>query len=276
MDAVGEVNRDGALRQVDNIALRREDEDFVREDIDLQSLEVLLRVAELLLQVDHLAQPAHLLVDGARRLRALARLLILPVCRNAELRYLVHRKRADLDLERIAARHDRRVQRLVAVRLRHGDVVLEAARNRLPHRVDDAEHAVAVLDRVDEHADGREVVNLAEVLVVALHLLVDAVEVLRAAADICLDIRLRELLLDLLDGRIDEALALLALLLDILDEIVVDLRLEIAQAEVLELPLDARDAEAVRERRVDLNRLARDALLLVLAHVLERAGGRPA
>ena len=94
---------------------------------------------------------------------------------------------------------------------------------------------------------------------------------LRAAADICLDIRLRELLLDLLDGRIDEALALLALLLDILDEIVVDLRLEIAQAEVLELPLDARDAEAVRERRVDLDRLARDALLLVLAHVLERA-----
>lgn len=94
---------------------------------------------------------------------------------------------------------------------------------------------------------------------------------LRAAADVRLDVRLGELLLDLLDGRIDERLALLALLLDVLDEVVVDLRLEIAQAEVLKLPLDARDAEAVRERRVDLNRLARDALLLVLAHVLERA-----
>ena len=94
---------------------------------------------------------------------------------------------------------------------------------------------------------------------------------LRAAADVRLDVRLGELLLDLLDGRIDERLALLALLLDILDEVVVDLRLEIAQAEVLKLPLDARDAETVRERRVDLNRLARDALLLVLAHVLERA-----
>ena len=271
VDAVSKVNRDGALRQVDDVTLRREDEDLIREDVDLERLEVLLRVAEFLLQVDHLAQPAHLLVDGTRCLGALARFLVFPVRGDAVLRDLMHRKRADLDLERIAARHDRRVQGLIAVRLRHGDVVLEAARDWLPHRVDDAEHAVAVLDRVDEHAHGREVVDLAELLVVALHLLVDAVEMLRAAADVRLDVRLSELLLDLLDGRIDERLALLALLLDVLDEVVVDLRLEIAQAEVLKLPLDARDAEAVRERRVDLDGLARDALLLVLAHVLERA-----
>ena len=65
---------------------------------------------------------------------------------------------------------------------------------------------------------------------------------LGAAADIRLDVGFCELLLDLLDGRIDEGLAFLALLLDVLDEVVVDFRLEIAQAEILEFPFDARDA----------------------------------
>ena len=51
----------------------------------------------------------------------------------AELRDAVHLMRADLDLDRLTGvRDDRRVERLVAVRLRHRDVVLEAARHRLP------------------------------------------------------------------------------------------------------------------------------------------------
>ncbi len=41
-------------------------------------------------------------------------------------------------------------------------------------------------------------------------------------------------------------------------------------AQVLELALERLDAEAVRERRVDLHRLARDALLRLGLHVLER------
>ena len=48
-------------------------------------------------------------------------------------------------------------------------------------------------------------------------------------------------------------------------------RIEILEGEVLELPADARDSEPVRERRVDLVRLLRDALLLVFRQELERA-----
>ena len=48
MDAVSKVDRDRALRQVDDIALRCEDEDFIREDIELQGIHEFLRVAGIL------------------------------------------------------------------------------------------------------------------------------------------------------------------------------------------------------------------------------------
>ena len=56
-----------------------------------------------------------------------------------------------------------------------------------------------------------------------------------------------------------------------LDELPVLLRLEVLEREVLELPLDLPHAEPMRERRVDLHRLARDALLLLRRQVLEGA-----
>ena len=271
VDAVGEINRDGAFRQVDDVAIRREDEDFVREDVNFERLEILARVTVFLLEIDHLAQPAHLLIHLAARNGALALLLVLPVRRDAVFRDLVHLERADLDFERVALRHDRRVQRLVAVRLRHGDVVFETARNRLPHGVDDAEHAIAVLDGIDEDAHSREVVDFADVLVVALHLLIDRIKVLGAAGNLSFDLRLFEFFANLHDGVVDKGLALLAFLLDALDEVIVFFGLEVAQAEVFELPFDVRNAEAVRERRVDLDGLFRDALLLLARHVFERA-----
>ena len=136
--------------------------------------------------------------------------------------------------------------------------------------MDDAEHAIAVLDGIDEDAHGREVVDFADVLVVALHLLIDGIKVLRAAGNLSFDLRLFEFFANLHDGVVDKGLALLALLLDALDEVIVFLGLEVAQAEVFEFPFDVRNAEAVRERRVDLDGLFRDALLLLAWHVFER------
>ena len=76
----------------------------------------------------------------------------------------------------------------------------------------------------------------------------------------------------------DVALARRALRLDELGDLLVALRLQVAEREVLELPLDLPDAEAVGQRRVDLHRLLRgaDALLGRLgverAHVVEAVG----
>ena len=91
--------------------------------------------------------PSH--ARSAASLSLLGALLVAPVRRDAELRRAVHVARADLDLQRLAARaHDRGVQRLVHVRLGHGDVVLEPAGDRRPQRVHGAQRAVAVAQRL--------------------------------------------------------------------------------------------------------------------------------
>ena len=154
VDVIGKVDGVRAFRQVDDIAARRKDKDLVGEYVELQCLEEFLRIIVFLLEADHLTQPRHLLIVLITRADAPPRFLVLPVRRDAELGDLVHRLGADLDLERIPLRHDGRMQGLIAVGLRHGNIVLEPPRDRLPHRVDDAEHTIAVLDRRDEDAHG--------------------------------------------------------------------------------------------------------------------------
>ena len=271
VDAVGKIDRIRSFRQVQYIALRRKDKDLIGEDIDLQGLEIFFRVLEFLLQAHHLAEPVHLLVDFRSGTDALARFLVLPMGGDTKLRHLMHGERADLDFERVAFRHDRRVQRLIAVRFRHSDIVLEPSRHRFPHRMDDAEHRIAVLHGLDEDTHGREVIDFTELFMAALHLAVDAVKMLRTAADFRLDAGFCELSADLLHRVVDESLALPPFLLDVVDEVVVDFRLEITQAEILQFPFDAGDAEPVRERCIDLDGLAGDALLLLGRHIFQRA-----
>ena len=165
--------------------LRREHEDLVLEDVELDALDELRRVADVALPVHELAQPGELRVVLAVGLRAF---LVAPVGGDADLADLVHRVGPDLDLERLAVEGDHRgVEGLVEVVLGDRDVVVELARDRPPQRVDDAERRVAVRDVVDEDPDRVDVVDLAELGALALHLLPDAVDVLRAALELGLD-----------------------------------------------------------------------------------------
>ena len=128
--------------------------------------------------------------------------------------------------------------------------------------MDDAEDAVAVAYRVDKDADGREVVDLGELLGLAGHLLPDGVHVLRPAGDVGLDANLLQLAGQDLAEVGNERLAVGAVARDAADDVFVRVWLEVAERQVLELPLDLADAEPVRERRVDVERLARDLAAL--------------
>ena len=57
MDRVGEVERGGAARQRDDLRLRREHVDRIREQVDLHVFEEFGRVAGLLLDVEQRLQP---------------------------------------------------------------------------------------------------------------------------------------------------------------------------------------------------------------------------
>ena len=72
-------------------------------------------------------------------------------------------------------------------------------------------------------------------------------------------------------GLGDVALALVALLADEALDLLVLARVQRREGEVLELPLDRVDAEPVRQRRVDLERLLGLLDLLLLRHRVERA-----
>src|SRR6185503_4282070 len=97
----------------------------------------------------------------------------------------------------------------------------------------------------------------------APHLRGDRPEMLRASRELGADAALLELARERLHGLLDVALAHLAPRGELLGELLVVVGLEILEREVLELPLDLPDAEAVGERRVDLHRLLSDPPLLL-------------
>ena len=140
------------------------------------------------------------------------------------------------------------------------------------------ERAVAVLDRVDDDADADEVVDLVELLAAHDHLLVDRPVVLRPAAHVGADLELVEAGANGFEHLREVGLPLPRRLEHHRLDLGVPLGVQHREREILELPLDVLHAEAVRERRVDVERLLRDAPLLRLrqrrdgSHVVQAVG----
>ena len=172
------------------------------------------------------------------------------------LRLHVHLFGADLHFQGLAlGTDDRGVERAVCVRLRARDVVVEFALDRCPQVVHDAEHRVALADVADDHAHGTDVVEPLEGHVLAAHLSPDRIEVLRPPLDRRGDAHRTELGLELRDDALDVGLAVVALLVEELRDLPVEVRLGEAEGVILELPLELRHAETVGERREELERL---------------------
>src|SRR5262249_38266647 len=182
--------------------------DLFGVQLDLEVLDELLGIADFLLPFQKLPEPDEVAIVA---LIADSSFLVLPVCCDAFLGHPMHFYRPDLDLERHAVfADDRGVQRLIAVRTRHRDEVLDAAGDRRPGLMDDAERRVAVLDAFGHHTNGDEVVHLLELDLLALQLLTDAPEAFDAAVDLgdrylrFSQLR-RERLLELLDHAFSRA-----------------------------------------------------------------------
>src|ERR1700760_421357 len=92
-----------------------------------------------------------------------------------------------------------------------------------------------------------------------------------ASGDLRLDAELCELAREVFAGLVDIALAIVALRRDEALDLLVLARVKRREREILELPLQRVDTEAVSKRRVDVERLARLLHLLLLRHRLDRA-----
>ena len=259
VNRVREVDRRRVDRKRDDLAFRREDEHLVLVEVDLDRIEERVRVLRLRLCLDEALQPRKVTrLHGGRTVTPPGSpgVLVAPVRGDPVLGDLVHLSGADLALhEAPVGPHHRRVQRLVEVELRHRDVVLEPALNRLPRGVDGAQGGVAVLHRIDQHPDADEVVDVVELLALDDHLLVDRPVVLLPAAHLGLDVQLGQPGLHIGERGGQVALALGRTSGHHVLELGVLPRFEGRKAEVLELVFDLADAEAMGERSVDVERL---------------------
>ena len=131
-----------------------------------------------------------------------------------------------------------------------------------PAPVHDAERRVAFGNRGHHHAHGAHVEQLLEGQLLALHLAVDAVDVFRPAVDLSGDAGRAQLLAQRGAQRVDVVLAVGAPLVERGGHAAVLIGLEVAEGQILELPLQLPDAEAIGERCVHGARLERPPLAL--------------
>ena len=224
----------------------------------------------VLLQLDQLPEPREVMIQ---LVGGLAVLLVKPMRRNAVFGRAMHVARPDLDLVELTTRaEDGRMERLVPVGLGAGDVILDPLLQRRPRVVDDAEHVVTIGDGVHQHTNREEVIDLLERLAALLHLLEDGPEVLGPADDLpAHDPGAAQFLGQRYPHALDGAVPLHPASFHLPCQLLVIVRLEVLEREVLELRLHACHAEAVRERRIQLAGFERDALALVGRQRIQRA-----
>ena len=186
---------------------------------------------------------------------------------------------AYLDFDAFAVRpDDRGVQALVAIGLGHGNIVLEAPVHRLPLRMHQPQHAVAVPDVLDQHAEGHDIVHFIQGKILGLHLFPDAVLVLDAAVDLALHAIGGQEVLDQPHHLFDDPLFHHLMLFQPVVYLIVDIRLKVLEAQVFQVPLEQIQAQAVGQRRVDVHGFLSNAPLLVgllkvqRAHIVQAVG----
>lgn len=198
--------------------------------------------------------------------------LVAPVGADPQLSLFVHRVGTDLHFQHLALRaDDRRVQRAVTVLLGVGDVVVELFRNVPPQGVDDPQRGVAVAHFRDQHAHRAHIVDLAELQALALHFAPDRIDVFGPAADVGVDAGGLQFVLQLVHHIGDEALTIEAPLVQQLGDLLVLLRLQVTEGQVLQLPLDMADTKAMSQRCVDVEDFPGDPVALLVVGVFHRA-----
>ncbi len=261
MNGIGEVDHVGLTRQRDQLALRREAEHLVVEQLELGVLEKLFRIGALGQDADGVAQPGKgvglMLEPLGRRAHAF---LVERVRGDTEFRDLVHLLGADLQLDALVAGTDHGgVERTVVVLLRRRDVVLEAAGHHRPGGVHHAERAVAGFDILHHDAEAVDVGELFEADRFALHLGPDRKRLLAAAIDARGDAVLLQVLGELAFDLADQIAVAVGERIEPLLHHRIGFRIERVEREILELLAHLLHAHAAGERRIDVQRLLGDA-----------------
>ena len=111
---------------------------------------------------------------------------------------------------------------------------------------------ITVIDRINDDTNCDQIIDFIDAAIDSLHLAVDAVQMLRAAADGSMDACVRHLFDDALHGVVQNLFAVGALLLKLAFDIGVFVRHEILERKILELAFDGAHTKAMRKRCIDV------------------------
>ncbi len=251
---IGEIDDGGATRQFLDVPVGCKDIHLVGKEIDFQVLEKLARIAGLLLDFHQPLQPLECAL-----LHADVAGLVQPVRRDAIFSHPMHVFRANLHLDQHAKRsEDDRVQGLISVGLRDGDVILEAPRDRLVEVVDDAENAVTRVHAVDYDTERQQIIHLLKGQALLAHLAVDAKQILFAPGDIAREAFATQLFEDGGTDLVDERLAVAVALAHRLLENTMPQGIEDRKTEILEFNRPAVQAQPIGDGGIDIQCLAGD------------------
>ena len=139
----------------------------------------------------------------------------------------------------------------------------------MPLIVNHTECSVTVLHRIGNDAQREQIVDLVEPDLLPLHLLENGVSPLHAAFHSGRDAFARQVHFHLVAHLVQELFILLALRFDFAHQFGGSVRLQILKRKILQLSADFAHSEAVRDGRVDFQRLLRDALLAVARQKLQ-------
>ena len=151
---------------------------------------------------------------------------------------------------------------LVHIGFRHSNVILETVGQRLPQRVGNAQHRIALGNGIHNDAHRIEVVNLGQILIVPFHFFVNAVEMLGPAGDGSFNASFFDVVVEHPHGIIDDFLPGLPLLLHLPHQVIVFLRVQVMKTEILQFPLNVVNSQTVSQGRIDFNGFLGNALLL--------------
>ena len=172
VEAEGEVERKRTFGEVDNVAFRGVDENFVSKKVKAEFFNVdfftFFKAGGGFLEFGNPEKVGREMLDFTFFVVFCELLfVVIEACGETAFGIFVHLASADLELDNfLVFSDDGGVERLVAVLFRNGDIIFDALVHRGIEGVDEAESEVTRGDVGDDNAEGGEVVDFSHVLVV--------------------------------------------------------------------------------------------------------------
>ena len=176
----------------------------------------------------------------------------------------------DLDLKRLTDRtHQSRMQRLVHICLRHCDIIFKTSRYRCIHLMDNSKRRITVFYRIYDNTDCKQIIDLIHRLILIHHLLINAEEMLHTSVHFCINVRILHMRGNLIHDLLDKFFPFRFSCIDLLYQIVKNLRLGIFERQVIKLCLDLGNTKPLCDRSIDIHGFFCFFQLLLRSHILQ-------